>query len=523
MSQLDTTHPTLSKIQEELRQILGEAFGSGPAPIPEHVPIFDLGVASLALVDALRRVYDRLGVLVSVRQVFDGQMSMSVLALYIEERLSSPSAGQHEAPDAGAEAGSPPALAQTRSSDWGRERMAFLQREAELPGYIRPGRGARYHDLAEASTVLLTGATGFPGIHIVAEILGTTRAHLYCLVRPKRGETGLERIEKELRRFDLWSEDEAWQTAWRDRLEAVEGDVSLPRLGLPDEIYEALAREVEVIIHGAAHVNFIYPYEALRDTNVLGLHELIRFAFHARIKAFHHLSTAGIWPMGTQRTFYENDPIDHGDRLILGYHEAKWVGERCLLHAADRGLPLTRYRPGEIGGHSRTGRCDTEHVILASFKGFLEYGAFPRLEFALDVAPVDYIAQAMTYLAVRKNVTGRAFHLTNPSPCPMSEGLAYLRDLGYRFQEVAFEELLDTMRRSPDFTSNAVFPYEPALREMDSLSLRIPLFDTSETLRALEGSGISCPPTDRQLLMTYWHYLQSVGFIPRPEQQPATA
>ena len=137
------------------------------------------------------------------------------------------------------------------------------------------------------------------------------------------------------------------------RVRVVEGDVTLPRLGLDDSIYESLARELDCIIHSAAHVNFIYPYEALRTTNVLGVHEIIRLAFHRRITPVHYLSTAAIWPMGAENTFYERDSIEHGELLNLGYDEAKWVGERCLLYAAERGLPVARSAPARSAGTAR--------------------------------------------------------------------------------------------------------------------------------------------------------------------------
>jgi thioester reductase-like protein len=336
-------------------------------------------------------------------------------------------------------------------------------------------------------------------------------------VRPKRGENSKQRIEKQMRRFEVWAGGDSWQSAWDSRLHVVEGDVTLPRMGMPDAVYETLAREVDAILHGAAHVNFIYPYEALRATNVLGIHEIIRFAFHSRIKPVHHLSTAAIWPMGAQNTYYEKDPIDHVGALNLGYDEAKWVGERCLLHAAERGLPVARYRPGEVGGDSKTGRCVTDHFLIACFKGFLQFGAFPKLDIEVDVAPVDYVAKAIVYLAFRRNPLGRAFHLTNPHRRPLSDALMFLRSFGYQFDELPFEELRDRLVNSRDFAMNALFAYQAALEEMDHVSMQLPTYDTRETQRELAGSGIHCPAADEKLFETYMRYLQETGFIPRPE------
>jgi thioester reductase-like protein len=296
----------------------------------------------------------------------------------------------------------------------------------------------------------------------------------------------------------------------------INGDVTLPRLGMNDADYEALSRNVDAIFHGAAHVNFIYPYEALRATNVLGIHEIIQFAFHGRIKQVHHLSTAAIWPMGTQYTYYEKDPIDHVGLLNLGYDEAKWVGEKCLVHAAERGLPLARYRPGEVGGDSVTGQCVTDHFIIACFKGFLQFGAFPDLDIEVDVAPVDYVAKAMVHLAFQRNALGRAFHLTNPSRRRLKDGLAYLRNIGYQFEELPFVNLRDRLINSPDFSSNALFAYQAALDDMDNVSMQLPTYDTRETLRELAGSGIVCPPADEKLFATYLRYLQQINFLPQP-------
>jgi thioester reductase-like protein len=321
-----------------------------------------------------------------------------------------------------------------------------------------------------------------------------------------------------MKHYQVWRPEEAWQTAWEERLHVIEGDVTLPRLGLPDAVYETLARRIDAIVHGAAHVNFIYPYEALRATNVLGVQEIIRFAFHSRIKPVHHLSTAAIWPMGAQYTFYESDSIDHGRALNLGYDEAKWVGERCLLHAADRGLPLARYRPGEVGGDSVSGRCVTDHFLIAAIKGFLQFGAFPALDIEVDVAPVDYVARSMVYLIFEGNPLGQAFHLTNPNRRQMSEALAYLRSLGYQFEELPFEELRDRLVGSDGFAANALFAYQATLEDMDNVSLQLPTYDTRQTRRQLQGSGIACPPADEKLFGTYMRYLREIGFLPAPQE-----
>ena len=501
-----TSEPPATATEQMLAKAWAAILGIDSKVIGRDSDFMDLGGHSLLMTLLMIEVRKQFQIHFNLREFF-GASTLRKFAALIDERRQ-PASDQ---PDIGR---SP---ASTRTSEWARQRMAFLQREAELPRYIAPARGMTYQPVKEIRSVFLTGGTGFLGVYLIAEILKTTQAEIYCLVRPRRGESSKQRIENQMKRYQVWGDDEAWQSGFESRLHVVDGDVTLPRLGMNDVDYETLSRNVDAIFHGAAHVNFIYPYEALRATNVLGIHEIIQFAFHGRIKPVHHLSTAAIWPMGAQYTYYEKDPIDHVGLLNLGYDEAKWVGEKCLVHAAERGLPLARYRPGEVGGDSTTGQSVTDHFIIACFKGFLQFGAFPDMDIEVDVAPVDYVAKAMVHLAFRRNVLGRAFHLTNPSRRRLKDGLSYLRNHGYQFEELPFVELRDRLINSPDFSSNALFAYQAALDDMDDVSMQLPTYDTRETLRELAGSGIACPPADEKLFGTYLRYMQQTGFLPQPE------
>ncbi|MCX7366088.1 MAG: thioester reductase domain-containing protein, partial [Alphaproteobacteria bacterium] len=497
--------PPVTSTERLLADIWAKLLGVPVVQIGRDDDFMELGGHSLLMTQLMVDVRKVFGVTFGLRDFF----ATTVLRKFAEfvgklERTSDVDAGPV----------SP--LALMRSPDHARDRMAFLRREGELPSDIAPARGLTFRPAPVVATVLLTGASGFLGSYILSEILETSAAHVYCLVRAKPGVNGKSRIADQLRNYCLWKDDPEWQSAWEQRVHVVAGDVILPRLGLADGAYAALAREVDCIIHSAAHVNFIYPYEALRATNVFGLHEIIRFAFFGRIKALHYLSTAAIWPMGSELTFFESDPIDQGKLLNLGYDEAKWVGEQCLVNAMERGLPVARYRPGEVGGDSESGRCVLNHFLFSSLKGFLQFGALPPIDTYIDVAPVDYVAKAIVHMALHKNPVGRAFHLTNPRSGHMKEAMQYLRNEGYQFDELPFDELRRRLIMSPGFSENALFPYQAALEGMDERSFQLPRYDTEQARSELEGSGIVCPPADEALLQTYLKYLREVDFLPAP-------
>ncbi|MBR5473004.1 MAG: AMP-binding protein, partial [Clostridia bacterium] len=108
----------------------------------------------------------------------------------------------------------------------------------------------------EAKYVLLTGATGYLGSHILRELL-RRQMNVVCLVRDK------EKLKNTLKYY-FPKEHEYFR--YRVRI----GDISEPKLGLSDEEYDQLLKKVDMVIHTAANVNHTGRYEEFERTNVLG-------------------------------------------------------------------------------------------------------------------------------------------------------------------------------------------------------------------------------------------------------------
>src|SRR6185436_9578202 len=121
----------ISQIQRELERIIIAIMGHGDLRvIPDDVPILDLGVSSLALVDGMRQVYDRFGVLVSIRRVIEGQITIGTLALYIEQELNQQSSRKRS----------------QANSEWKTERQIQLAPSQQHLAFL-----SRYSDEAGAS------------------------------------------------------------------------------------------------------------------------------------------------------------------------------------------------------------------------------------------------------------------------------------------------------------------------------------------------------------------------------------
>ena len=143
-----------------------------------------------------------------------------------------------------------------------------LTDEARLDPDVVPPSGVRRIRLSEASSVLVTGATGFLGSFLFDELLRSTglNTKFYCLVRHRDcGENQRDnRMLETLKYYGL-----PGQTL-QDRIVPVTGDLTQSQFGLEDGDYRQLSEEVDLIFHCAASVNYVYPYPAVKPHIVDG-------------------------------------------------------------------------------------------------------------------------------------------------------------------------------------------------------------------------------------------------------------
>ncbi|MFC9325038.1 amino acid adenylation domain-containing protein [Kitasatospora sp. NPDC057015] len=394
--------------------------------------------------------------------------------------------------------------------------------EAALGVPVRQGDGPapRWREPAE---ILLTGATGFCGAHLLNTLLATTGARIHCLVRAPDEERGLERIRAAQRRF-LRREPAT------DRVVPLVGDLTEPMLGLTRERFEELAARVDVIHHCGGQVNFIYPYQDLRAANVGGTREVLRLAGHARAIPVHYVSSmavmAGFGPAGVPLVT-EDTPLGHPDLLSVGYVESKWVAEALLHNAAAAGLPVAVHRADDVTGDLATGAMNTGTEVCAMIKFIAESGVCPDVELWLDFVPADRFAEAVAHIAGRVPAAGEVYHLTNPRHALLAELADRLRARGYPVEQLPYRAWVHRLVRfaagHPTHPMTAFVPLFVDRCSGADLSISemyfrptLPLFSRTRAERALRGSGIEFPPVDAELLDLYLDDLLAVGFLEPP-------
>lgn len=173
------------------------------------------------------------------------------------------------------------------------------------------------------AVVLITGATGYIGSLVVEQLLRTCPGlkKIYFLARGKKGSEARARVDKLLKSglFHLVRD----KPELLSKVEVVEGDISLPRVGIPDEDYNRVASTTTVIIHSAARIALEDHIQTTLKFNYIGTRHVLDFAEACpNLQAFTHVSSCYVnfdQPHGAcvQETLYplmlHDNPVHHED------------------------------------------------------------------------------------------------------------------------------------------------------------------------------------------------------------------
>jgi len=489
-----TLSPSGERVAAVLRAVL-RVEGIGPRD-----SFFALGGHSLQATRALAALREEWGVELPLR-VFMENPTVAGLADALDE---------YAAAAAGTTNGSGPARGPAGVP------VARLAPDGRLAADIVPARprpGPRM-----LRRVLVTGATGLVGAHVVDALRRESRAEIVCLVRAAGDGAARERLRRALAARGLAGPADGTdrtggangQASAGGRVSAVAGDVAAARLGLPEPVYDELAAGVDAVVHCAAEVNLLRPYSALKAVNVTGTSEVIRFACAGVTSELHLVSTiAALGSAGGGRVS-ETDPLDGVRPLPDGYTQSKWVAEVLAAEAARRGLPVAVYRPGRVSGDSRTGRGQDDDLVATLVALALGLGRAPDLDVPVDLAPADHVGQAIARL-VLDGVSSTPAHLVNPAPARLPDVIDWVRSYGYAVESVPAEAWL----------ADAAALAGPGEGLVELLGERPrpenqPVVDAARTRDRLRAAGLACPPVDERLVRTYLDRWVADGLLPPP-------
>lgn len=397
------------------------------------------------------------------------------------------------------------------------EPVRALQEDAKLPPDVQINPHFEPQQLTQPRAILLTGASGFVGSHLLADLLATRQADIYCLVRGDSAEQAGQRLDAVLQKHHI-----ALSAEQRSRVYIVPGNLAEPRFALPDEQYQQLCRQVDIIYHSASAVNFIQPYSYMKRDNVQGLNEIIRFAARLRTKPLMLLSTISVYSWGHlhtgKRVMLESDDIDQNLPAVLsdlGYVRSKWVMEKIADLAAQQGLPLMTFRLGYATSHSRSGVSADYQWWGRLVQTCLSSGTVPDLhDLREGLTTVDYMTRAIAHISGNPQALGLKFNLIHEDSnnLTLQQFFRRLEDyFGYRFRQMPYHDWLAQWQHDENAP---LYPLLSLFRDnMSHGQAAVQLYqdtyqwDCSNVKRFLAGSGIEEPRFTRQELENYLYRL----------------
>ncbi|HCA08731.1 amino acid adenylation domain-containing protein [Chryseobacterium sp.] len=397
------------------------------------------------------------------------------------------------------------------------EPYVALQQDVYLaPGTVFAG-GFDPEQLENPKTIFLTGVTGFVGIHLLQELLDTTDADIYCLVRAQDEFHAVEKIDRCFKQYHIERKENQ-----KPRIIPVIGDLSLPLLGLSDEVFKSLAGMLDLMYHSGSSVNFIEPYSYMKAPNVEGLREIIKLAGAEKTKCLALLSTISVYSWGhvfTGKTvMLESDDIAQNLMSVskdIGYVRSKWVMEAVADLAAKEGLPLITYRLGYAMCHSETGASALYQWWSGLVKNCVEFKSYPLLtELREGLITVDYMTKAMAHITKNKEAVGKKFNLIARPETNLT--LESFFALLKKYYPLTLEGLpyKEWRKQWEDDSKNRLYPLTSLFKDnmhegLSTVELyqNTYVWDCSNVIQFLENSGIEEPAFDKKMLDAYLNYL----------------
>ncbi|GII92997.1 non-ribosomal peptide synthetase [Sinosporangium siamense] len=416
---------------------------------------FAIGGHSLIAAHVLAAVRDRLGVTVPMRTLFTAP-TVAAFAAAIDDGASAdlPTIDRLRA-----DAVPPPEI---------------RLRTVHPPGVPPAGTPRR---------ILLTGATGFLGRHLLDQLLARTDARIHCLVR----QSSIDRLPV------------------TDRVIPVPGDLSAPGLGLSTEDHDTLTT-VDAIYHNAAVPHFAAPYHALKPAHVDATAAILRLAGDSGAP-LHLISTLGVF-LGDAydgRVVTEADAPTDPSGLTSGYDLSKWVADAMAVAARGHGLPVSIHRIAAIVGDTATGAADTRSAFSRWLTGCVAAGAVPDTAEVLDMVPVDTVAAAIVALSQAPDHLCRDHHYHGDGGLTRAALAAALTSAGHPTEVVPYHRWRERMLADP------AGPFAPLAFSLPERPRPHPRFDCSRTWAAAAEVGVGFPPANERMLRRHLDFLTGAG------------
>lgn len=255
--------------------------------------------------------------------------------------------------------------------------------------------------------IVITGATGWFGRHLVRTLLRQTQAQLFLLHRSP--------IKPDI----LWNtsqlQKESQEKNWTSRIQWLcVGNLQEARF--PQMHFDTL-------IHSAADLSLAKDLESIWGSNTLSTQRLFSWALQNGCQHFHYISTLSVWvsSLFNEPLCLEEQSLEKSHQLFGGYASSKWCSESFLRLQMERfPMKISIHRLGLLTFSNEEGWHPHDPVwsTIEAWKKWGKPDFIPLhgldLNTAFDWSPVCECAEKLTQAII---LGGQgAFHWASQTP-----------------------------------------------------------------------------------------------------------
>ena len=366
----------------------------------------------------------------------------------------------------------------------------------------------------ELGNLLLTGATGFLGIHVLREYLIHSQGKVYCLVR----KGSYSSCEKRLMNLLMYYFDTTFSDAFEERIVCIDGDIT--------DRKEMLALEEldwHTAINCAACVKHFVKDDTLDRINVEGVKNLVELCSNAG-KRLIQISTTSVAGEGNaltvpfEKRMQENE-LYFGQIIENDYIRTKFLAERAVLAACAEGrLDAKIIRVGNLMSRKSDGEFQINFVtngFMRALNAYKTLGQFPMgaMHAPAEFSPIDSTAAAVLTLASGRN-DFTVFHAYNTHKIYMSDVIYAMRAYGFEIEIVSDEVFARTLKEAAaqEEKSEAVLGLVAYASDDENRRYEI-LSENQFTAEVLYRLGYKWPITDDAYLENAIRALDTLEFF----------
>ena len=357
---------------------------------------------------------------------------------------------------------------------------------------------AKQQDSQSLESILITGVTGFLGIHLLHDFLENTNATVYCLVRSNTYK--MAKLSGVAEQFGLS------EMLTDCRVKLIQGDFEKINLGMQLDKYYQLAEKIDTVIHAGANVNHVLPYDPLYKSNVLGTDNIISFCLKQKKKKLHFVSTLSPACMNEKWPDHTTE-VDH---KLSNYQRSKYEAEYHVYQAiSQQQLEASVYRPGWITGSTKNGQflCPERDHMLCLLAACARLGYAPAYDTVINLLPVDTVSSAITSMTKLSNKSSAVFNIFHPKGISWNTLIAILSSvLDLDIKTIPVAEWLLKLQNDMLLPGNPLAPFKAYYADEKYTPYGndenfVP--SMKNTIAALNNADFKIPHITRELIVSY--------------------